>query len=456
MLHNNNIFKAHIKRAVILIMAPFLFIACEKSQGSGLGSDQPFVGDPAGVDSLKLPVITYSRNVDSVLVALTYNEQVILAGGYRGNRLAGRYIDSYFGEAEASIVSQLVLSQVNADFGDNPVVDSVNLILRHTGFYGDTTEAMSFEVYELAEGLSDDSNFYSSYKPQLGNMLGELDGFLPRPNSVINYGGEELAPALKIPLDINYFQQNFADVGNGSFPDFSTNADFIEYFKGIVIKATDNSDGSILYFSLENAVSRIAIHFRNDTDTSSLNLTFSQSLSRAPIGFSIFNQDYSSSAFDLQNQNSQTGELTTYIQSMGGVTTVINIPDLDTIVGKGWVINRAFLELYTQRGTGSGLSPNSRVEPREMDESGMSIGSRIRDFVSGSGLGNGTIRLGQLRNNKYIFDISRYVFSVVNGDERKDLMIIPTSFSTTANRTILRGGSDPVEPAELIIYYTKP
>ncbi len=452
MLHNKLIQK-NVKRAIVLI-APFLFIACEKSAGSGeLGFNQ-VIGGQAGVDSLKLDVITYTRKVDSVLVALPFNDQVNLVGGYRGNRLAGRLVDPYLGVAEASIVSQMVLSQVNADFGDSPVVDSVNLILRYSGHYGDTSKLMSLEVFELAESLSDDSTFYSSFKPQLGTKIGGLNNFIPRPNSTITIDGETLPPALIIPLDVDYFQQNFADVGNGSFPSFSTNNDFIEYFKGIVIKAEDNSDGSILYFSLENSLSEAVIYFHNNSDTSTIEVTFSQSLSRVPIGFSVFQQDYSNAAFDLQNQDTQNGELTTYVQSMGGVTTVINIPDLDTIVGKGWVINRALLELYTQRGTGSGLAPNARVEPREEEES--SIGDRILDFTSGGGLGNGTIRVGQLRDNRYIFDLSRYVFSVANGEERDNLIIVPTSFSTTANRTLLRGGSDPVEPAQLIIYYTKP
>ncbi len=436
-------------------MATFWFISCEKSKGSGeLGFNQ-VIDRWTGVDSLKLPVITYTQNVDSVQVAFPYSEQVVLLGGYRGNRLVGRYIDPDFGEVKASIVTQMVLSHLNANFGNSPVVDSVKLLLQYSGYYGDTSKPISLEVFELSEQLADDNSYYSSYIPQLGAKIGELNDFIPKPHSYIKLDEEIVSPLLVIPLDVNYFQQNFANVGDGSFSGFSSNNDFIGYFKGIHISAKDNSEGSILYLSLESSLSKAIIYFHNATDTLTYGITFSQSLSRIPIGFSIFSQDYTNAIFDLQNQDKVEGESTTYIQSMGGVSTVISIPDLDTISNKGWMINKAFLDLYTQKGAQNGLAPNKELEVREIKET-RSIGKRILDFTNGREPGNGIIKPGDSRGSKYTFDLSRFVFSVANGKERESLVIVPISFSTTANRTILQGPNNPDVPIQLIIYYTKP
>jgi len=226
------------KRA-ILVMAPFVFLAsCEKPTDN-LGFNQVIGGTIKG-DTLHIPVISYTRQIDSILVALAYDNQRSL-GGYSSTRLMGRNFSFYTGLSSAHMISEILPLQVNPDFGTNAVIDSVNLFLRITGAYGDTTQAMTLEVHELAENLSKDSIFFSNFKPALGQQLGILENYYPTPNTASSYEGSTEFPLVKIPLDNNYFQSQFADVGDGEFEPLSTFPNFLEYFKGLYVTASEGA-----------------------------------------------------------------------------------------------------------------------------------------------------------------------------------------------------------------------
>ena len=447
-------------------MAPFIFIACEKSNDQ-LGFQQ-VIGSVNSVNTASYDsIIAYTQNVDSVLVALIPENQKAL-GGYTGNRLVGVQTDGSFGKSEASFVSQMILQDVSPDFGANPVVDSVFLFLKYNGAYGDTSIPMDLEVNEIINSFHPngeirntageviDSAYYSNYKPVIGDKLGELNGFLPRPHTPVMIEGNQTVATLKIPLDINYFQQRFANVGNGAFNSFSSNGEFMKYFKGIQVKAT-NADGAILYFDLSAVNSRLLMYFHNDEKNADVELNFSQKNTPLPISFNIFDQDYSNypTGFDLDQMDTIKGETVTYTEAMGGVATVIEIPGIDTLVNSDLLINQAILEIYKARGSGTGLEPPSRLEIREFTKSGP--GNTIKDFnLSYVSKADGVYRSEELRNGYYQFNITRYLFDVVNGNKLKKLAIVPLTKTTAANRVILQGGKGAEHPVRLKIYYTKP
>lgn len=439
------------KRAILLI-APFLFMACESENGE-IGRDT-IIGLPAGVDSIHLNVVSFTQDVDSVLVALPYASQASI-GGYIGSRLVGSLDDNFAGKSTAGFVTEVIPTQLNMNFGDNPIVDSVRLKLRYNGLYGDTTKFMGLEIYELTETLSRDSSFYSSYQPVAGSKIGELLNFQPRPRTNVMVDGELSNAVLVIPMDVSYFQSTFADIGDGTNENFADFDSFIEYFKGIYVK-TITDDGSIIYFNLSNSTSEILVNYHNDSDTTEIVLNFAQNKSSLPISFSLFSQDYSNAVFNVQNPDSTgLGASTSYVQGMGGVATVIKIPQILSALEEGVIINRAFLEVPVQRGIVSGLPPSSRLEMRIMTEEGPS--ATIRDFnFDTRQTGDGAIRFGTFRDNRFLFELTEHIFEVLNDNDNPNIAIVPVSKGTTANRTILKGGNDPVDPIKLIIYYTKP
>lgn len=440
------------KRA-ILVMAPFVFIACEEPNKQ-LGFEQ-VIGEVPAVADTTLDVITYSRNVDSILVAFDYSTQLSL-GGYAGNRLVGNMTGGYFGQAQAAIVSQLFLTETSPDFGPNPVVDSVKLYLRYSGSYGDTSKPMSVEVLSLSESLDDSSRYYSSYEPQIEQKIGEKLNFYPEPESLTRIGDVTTLATLSIPMDRDYFQQKFADVADGNNPDFADNQSFKEYFKGITVRAT-NEDGAILYFDLTAINSRMVVYYQNDDEDSlRLDLDFEQMGQEVPINFSIYDQDYSGAfpvGFDLDNMNTTEGEELVFVEAMGGVAGVFEIPGLAGLTNSGVMINRATLEVKKATGTGMALAPPNALIFMEFEGGG--LGDPIADFLPTNGtVGGGVFRSEPFYQGFYRFDLTRYVFDVANGGENIKLALVPNRRSTAANRVILQGTKSD-NPVKLKIYYTK-
>ncbi len=442
-----------LKRAIIVLMAPFVFLACEKPN-EGLGFDQ-IIGAVPDADVIEFGAITATRNQDSLLVAINYDGQRLLVNGYGSIKLIGTYVDPLFGQAKAEFVSEMILEDLNPSFGTTPIVDSVNLYLRTVGSYGDTLSPMSWSVHTLAENLSRDSTFYSSFEPVTGTQLGELSNFTPRPGTPVAFEGEAVPSSIKIPLDPSFFQQTFADQGDG-FSAFATNEDFRTYFPGIKVSVQEGS-GSILSISPASVYSRLLIFYRladTSTTTESVELNFSQNKTTVPIGFSTFEQDYSTYpvAFDTANADSEVA----YVQSMGGVFTTLSFEGLDTLLDQNFVINRAFIEVPIERTTTGGYPAHSSLEIRQVEND--VPGSLTLDFSSGAG-GGGLLR-GDLRDNRYRFEFTRELFVTLNALDNTakipTFAIVPVNKSTVSNRTVLKGGKSLLETPKLIVYYTKP
>lgn len=424
--------------------------ACEKPTDE-LGFSQ-VIGNTIDADSLHLPIITYTREIDSVLVALSYRDQLQI-GGYNPERLLGYSQSPIFGTEEARLLSQLLPTQVNQDFGANPQVDSVYLYLRMTEAYGDTSQPMDIIVHELDQSFKRDTLYFSNYRPALAAELGRLEGYFPRPRSGVQIEGQPAPASLRIPLSVDFFQQRFADIGNGQASEFSSFANFLDYFKGIQVEA--RAGGCMLYLNLASSFSRLRIYYHNDQDTSFSDLDFAQDKSTVPIILSAFDQDYQNSEIGSREVDSLQGEAITYVQALGGVATAIKLDPrrVDSLAEEGLVINRAFLELYTAVGTGEATPPPTRLELRLLE--GKSLGSRIVDFSGQTG-GDGQLQPSALRLNFYRFDITRHLFRTLNQGENPTLAAVPTSRTSAANRSVLRGGKSGSERAKIIVYYTKP
>ncbi len=446
--------KLVLKRA-IFIMAPFVFIACEKPNDL-LGLNQVIGGDSTALGKVEFNnIVAYTASIDSLLVALSYDDQRLI-GGYGGNRMVGSETDGFFGRNQSSFVSQLILNQVDPDFGTNPIIDSVKLFLKYSGAYGDTSKIMDIEVFELDEVLNRDTTFFSNYTPTLGQKIGEKMGFIPRPNTKVVIEDNSTESTLKIDMDASYFQTKFADVGDGTFASFASNDDLVEYFKGIVV-ISPSVDASTLYFKLNDGNSRMVMYFRNDEgDTNDIELNFNQNKTTTPMNFNLFEQDFEGypSGFDLASLDTINGEIETYVQAMGGVATVVTIPGLDSLMGQNLIINKAILDVHKSNGTGFALSPPQRLEIRNFVEG--TTTSTIKDFSIGNTFtGDGAYRTGSLRSGFYRFDITKYVYEVVNGAETGKIALVPSIKSTAAHRTILQGsGAD--KPMKLTVYYTQP
>ncbi len=431
-------------------MAPLFFISCEKATDD-LGFEQ-IIGGVVEADSMHLELVSWTAPIDSIVVALDYNTQLAL-GGYNPVRLVGRTQSNYFGVESAQLVSQMIPDELDLNFGTNPIVDSVNFYLRITDAYGDTTVPMNLALHVLDQQFDQDSIYYSSYSPTLGTEIGRLNGYMPKPSTNTQFE-DQLAPAIiKIPMDVSYFQNNFANVANGEADEFGSFDSFMEYFKGISLQA--ESGACILYSNLASVYGGFRIYYHNTEDTTFAEFNFDQDKSIKPINFSVFSQDYQGSPLEMLPQDSLNGEANTYLQAMGGVCTALrfNPRKVDSLLNAGLVVNRAEVEIYTLPNNDEPVAPATGLELRLLE--GKSIGDRITDFrVEGGGGGN--LTRGVLRNNKYTIDVRRHLFEVLNSGENPTLALVPRARTSAANRTILRGGEGLTEKAKVIVYYTKP
>ena len=154
--------------------------------------------------------------------------------------LVGEMDDPIFGRTVARIHANFRSGSEEPDFTD-AVLDSVVLVLPYYGFsqYGDTMQMYGLDVYELAEQMSSENEYFSNAEFQIGDLIGTSDLFIPRPSDSItvnSHGGEpdetiDLPAQLRIRLN-DAFGQRFLDEPIETYEDDST---FLASYPGIQI-----------------------------------------------------------------------------------------------------------------------------------------------------------------------------------------------------------------------------
>ena len=270
----------YLSLAVVFTIA-FSVLSCE-DEISDVGSGLVDTGSLADVTFVDL--IAYNTNNDSI----RSDEQVLQ------NAILGVFEEPVFGRTKARFISQVRLSPLSPDFGENPVMDSVvlqipvfydtdeddidvdttyvyldegeepsdtaTILIKRTykldSIYGRTDLPMTLQVREVGEYLlSQDSTYYSN--PNLSNCqscpnINQIDilptvlGSVQVTNKVTTYqkkaaNDEAVAPAvaISVKLDKDYFNQKFIENQNSS--DLDDQAAFIRnFFRGIELSVVEN------------------------------------------------------------------------------------------------------------------------------------------------------------------------------------------------------------------------
>ena len=352
---------------------------------------------------------------DGAFLSLTSTVEDSVKSDENTLNLLGAYTDPIFGDVEAHFSTQLLLSESAVDFGDNPVLSSAVLHLTYAGYYGDSTQQMHIEVAALDETIFLDSSYYSNQTVIANNVLAshEFYPYESNPDTLGKY-------SLQIPLDV--LGQTILDATSD---DLTDNTTFLEYLKGIQIRTTALS-GSVVYFNLRDVDSKLRITY-NDT-----------------VKFDLIMGSGAARLNHFTQAHQLTQELA--VQSMGGYnlkmlldTSLISFLQ-DSLADKP--INKATLTFY-QAGDTEYFAAHNSLSLVRMD----SIGSKLflTDFFEG-----GEHFGGDLENNQYTFNISKYLSQLINEELFiEDLYLMPIGASVNANRTLLTG------EVELIITYTE-
>ena len=339
------------------------------------------------------------------------------------NLILGEFIDSELRLNTGSFYTQILLAENNIDLGQNPIVDSVVLSYNYSGYYGDLTEFTNLEVSQISDDIYKDSIYYSnSFQIAVGNM-DNVEEF--------NLSEDVENPYLRVKLK-NDFGQQILDLGNDVLQD---NEMFLQNYRGISVLAFGAN--TILYLNPEGANSYFKVYYHNDgSQGDTLSLDFELGGNAARIN--LFNEKRDNSIIDDSSR--------IYLQSMAGYKASIHLGDLeqlrDTLNDKA--INKATITFDIKEENKSDVDPHDKLFLVRVNNEGQNI--FLLDFTIEGEEYFG----GEIENNKYTFNITRYMYQLLYNDDYTDeLYLLPAGAAINANTTILSND------VKLQIYYSE-
>jgi hypothetical protein len=367
--------------------------------------------------------------------------------------LLGAYDDPEFGPVNAEIYTQIRMSTENVDFGDVSMITSVDsfiLGLEYGGSYGNPL-TVDLEVFRITDPdpLELDSNYYTFST----KLVDDFDNLILGGHETQELSTEGITvigtdttsrKQLRLPLDTTLARTFINDAAINNPTAFSSNEDFLEYFKGIQIRVNPTSvaslmpgDGGVFYFNPTG--SRATIYYTQDGVQKSYDFSMNSAES---ANFNHIDIDNSGKQVENVIGDTISGQQEFYAQSFKS-QAVIQFPGIENLP-KNAVIHKATLELPVQYQTGAdfppGLDLTVTTRLTEDNESLFSIGV-----------------LGPYDNFKKQFsiDLRSYVQEVVNGNiEHTELVVYPILFFTTVERIIFNGpdSANKAQPKLTVVY----
>ncbi|MCX6245962.1 MAG: DUF4270 domain-containing protein [Bacteroidetes bacterium] len=375
--------------------------------------------------------------------------------------MIGSLMDPVFGSTTAGTYMQYRLSAESPDFGTNPKLDSVVLLIPYGTFYGDTNSIQSLKVYELNDDIYTDSIYYSNHTVQTSGIPLADYSFKPARYDSLTIGGVKTVPHIRINLSTltNYFGNKLLYAPSSAL---STSADFIGFMKGLYISsAKAPSGGALMSYDPTSSPSKIVMYFHNDTEDS-LHFDFVGNTLCARFSHFDHNQ-YRDAEPDLKRQviqkDTTLGKSTLYVQGLGGMRIRLRLPYLAAFGNSGKVaINSAILTIKNAQ-TDTTFAPPPSLTLVAVDTAGH-VGFLIDE-------NEGTSYFGGAYNpysRTYIFRITRHMQAIIDGKGTNyDLflmandpsvnILVPNRITITGTNPTLPGLSS--DRIKLEVIYTK-
>ena len=336
--------------------------------------------------------------------------------------ILGEINDPVFGSNIGAFRTQILLTENNTDLGENPIVDSVILSYSYSGYYGELEEFSGLDLTQIQTDLHKDTVYYSnSYDLSVGS-IDNIESF--------NLSDDSENPFIKIKLR-NEFGQQIINLGSDILQD---NESFLQEFKGLSILA--QAENTMLYLNPNGTNSFLKVYYHNDSsdgDTLSLDFELGGDVAR----MNLFNQK---NEYDLIQDQSNA-----YIQSMSGYKIKLSINNVDSIksVLEDKVINRVSVVFKLKDGSQTEYSAHEKLVLVRINQDGDNV------FLSDFTIGGDVYFGGNLENERYEFNITRYFYQLLNNESyTNDLYLLPAGAVVNSNRTIISREID------LEIYYS--
>jgi len=268
---------------------------------------------------------TFSVNLNSILIDSIETSSA-------ENLLVGKYTDSEFGTLAATTYFQLDLPDdisLEKDEYDSIVeaYDSMTLVLRCGDLaYGDTLQPQTLKVYRLLEEIEIDENgaIYNTTSFKYNDTpLGEIT-YTPRP-----YRDDSVVIRLDDSMGLEFFEKM-----KNSEDDVTSDDDFKEFFKGLVI-VSDDQNTAVLSF-LPDTTTKVSLH------THVPGLTRTEKTHNFSFGttgnyFNHIDCDRTGTDIEMLNTqreaipSSQTGNKA-FIEAGAGIVMRVNIPGIQRLL----------------------------------------------------------------------------------------------------------------------------
>lgn len=426
-----------------------VFTGCKK-EDSALGSTiLPDSDQLNAVYTDTFSLFTYSTLEDSVRTDNTLR---------RLEQNLGNINDPIFGVTTATLANQYRFTGSAADLG-NPsdlVLDSVVLYLEVLGHYGKgdpegPLDPQTLIVHEITQKLDPANPYYSSdsvsYDP---TPIGKVVNYKINTRDSSTIGQTKTPPLIRIPLSAQ-FGNRILQASQSS--DLSSNENFIEFMKGLLVKSENSftsGNGALVQINISSNSSRLSLYYTNTATSTSTSFDFFVNSSAARIN--LYRHNYSDSPVESTIDN-KTGNEHFYVQSLQGVKGVFEIPWLENLRDKRIIINKAEVILPVDlTGPGSNyMPPHDRLVLVAKGEDNNNL--ITSDMVEGDGYVGGNF---DPVKKQYYFNIAREVNAILSGTkENNGFYIVPAGGAYLPNRTVLFGAQNPNTTPKLVVYYTK-
>jgi len=389
----------------------------------------------------------------------------ILSDSVRSDELTFNYFgslfDPEFGSITAGIYTQLSITSVDHDFGENPVVDSLVLQMAYNGYYGDTNINLTVHAYELLELMEFDEEYYSNLELQHDGIDYANYTFQPHPNDSTTEIDTIANDTLKIGA-VARFNLGLTNPGlaekliNADSTSMSSSEDFRNFFKGLyfTVDAVDN-EGCLVRFTLSDTKSGLILYYKNDSADS---LRYGYVVSSVSPRVGKYTHDYTNASQEIKNQvldgDTTLGQKKFYVQGLAGLRSVIKFPNLIEWARKGkYALNEVKL-IFT------GFEPEPYLEAPAalflVKRNADGTQDILEDQYEGASYFGGQY---QSSTNEYVFRITNHIQSLLSDTTEVDngLFVYANSSSLNPKRFIFNGNqpvNDTLSPFRVEIIYT--
>ncbi len=445
-----------LKYAGLFSFVFFAIISCE-DQIENIGVDL--------VDNNKFTTDNFVSYVDD---SNTEDIDRVPANGIQ-QYLLGVYNDPEFGELKGSVVSQLLLASTGAnyDYGDNAAIDSVIIdipyqitkqddaedgkpVFEIDSIFGKSEQEFKLSVYELEtffntldpEDPSKPMIYYSDKFFEKSSTPFYSEDFKVNPNDTVAYIKRYLAdgitvydtdtikesdsrPTIKLPLDEAMIQEIFVD--NASGTEFSSLDNFIHYFRGFYLEATELATNNSHLISLDMVKAKMTIYYSNnedegdDQDLNGNGVNGEENVRVKHLYTFLFSTKNKSNVLERDYSNSkQSGSERLYVQGAAGSFATIDLladVDLLQLQEDQLLITGANLTLF--------VDPNaaSDILPEQLFIYNYEENEQILDMMTEgiASVGGTLVRDDDGNPEKYVFRIVDYISEILKLQDPESL-----------------------------------